>query len=116
MSGVPQSRESGDDGRARAATHVVPGVKVDVAREDSDRNHWLVRPRTVRRLWIGGLVVLALTVVAEIAFPVKGHYGWDDWPGFGAVFGFASCVVMVLVAKGLGVLLKRPAPEVGDDR
>ena len=27
---------------------------------------------------------------------------------FGAVFGFLSCVLMVLFAKALGVLLKRP--------
>ena len=31
----------------------------------------------------------------------------DAWFGFGAVFGFAACVAMVLVAKALGLVLKR---------
>jgi len=31
----------------------------------------------------------------------------DGWFGFGAAFGFLACVLMVLVAKGLGLVLKR---------
>ena len=32
----------------------------------------------------------------------------NGWFAFGAVYGFLSCLAMVLVAKGLGYLLKRP--------
>ncbi|PLW67673.1 hypothetical protein [Pseudohalioglobus lutimaris] len=70
--------------------------------------HWLVRPATIRKLWIGFSVVLALTVVAQSVIYVKGYFGIDAWFGFGAVYGFASCLLMVLVAKVLGVVLKRP--------
>jgi hypothetical protein len=38
---------------------------------------------------------------------VKGNFGADGWFGFGAVFGFLSCVAMVIVAKVLGWFLKR---------
>jgi hypothetical protein len=72
-----------------------------------ETDHWLVRPRTIRRLWIGFSVVLALTVVLQLVVKVKGYFGIDGWPGFGAVFGFLCCVGMVLVAKGLGRFLKR---------
>ena len=41
-------------------------------------------------------------------FPVKGYFGLDGWLGFGAVFGFLSCLAMVLFAKLLGKFLKRP--------
>lgn len=70
--------------------------------------HWLVQKGTIRKLWIGGGVLLALTVVAEVFLPVKGYFGVDDWFGFGAVFGFVSCLLMVLFAKFLGLFLKRP--------
>jgi uncharacterized membrane protein len=52
-------------------------------------------------------VVLALTVAAHAVFDVKGYFGVDGWYGFGAIFGFLACVMMVVVAKGLGFLLKR---------
>jgi hypothetical protein len=70
-------------------------------------DHWLVRPRTVRGLQIGGAVVLALTVIAELWIPIDGSHGIDEFLGFPAVFGFACCVAMVLVAKVLGFVLKR---------
>ena len=70
-------------------------------------DHWLVRPGTIRRLWIGSYAVLALTVVAQFFIPVKGTFGIDGWIGFGALFGFGSCVAMVFAAKALGWILKR---------
>lgn len=69
--------------------------------------HWLVRPATIRKLWQIFSVVLALTVAAQLFIYVKGYFVVDGWFGFGAVFGFLSCLAMVLFAKGLGVFLKR---------
>jgi hypothetical protein len=74
---------------------------------EPETDHWLVRPQTVRWLWIGFSAVLALIVVLQLVIKVKGYFGVDGWIGFGAVFGFLSCVGMVLVAKGLGRFLKR---------
>jgi len=74
---------------------------------ESETDHWLVRPQTIRWLWIGGSAVLALVVVLQFVIKVKGYFGIDGWIGFGAAFGFLSCVAMVLVAKGLGRFLKR---------
>jgi len=70
-------------------------------------DHWLSRPATLRGLWIGFAVVLALTVLGELAIGIKGYFTIDGWMGFAAVFGFGACVAMVVVAKALGVLLKR---------
>jgi len=77
----------------------------DKSRDDA----WLARPSTIRLLWWVFSVVLALTVAAQLIFKVKGYFGVDDWLGFGAVYGFLACLVMVLVAKALGWVLKRPA-------
>ncbi len=70
-------------------------------------DHWLVRPGTIRRLWQGFAIVLALTVLLQLAIKVKGYFVVDAWFGFGAAFGFLACVLMVVIAKLLGPLLKR---------
>ncbi len=48
---------------------------------------WLARPSTIRLLWWVFGAVLALSVAAEGVFKVKGYFGLDEWPGFGAVYG-----------------------------
>lgn len=69
--------------------------------------HWLVRPATIRWLWIGGIALLAAFVVAgglvhgHIVFGVEGTFGFNAW------YGFVTCAAMVVVAKALGVVLKR---------
>lgn len=70
-------------------------------------DHWLVRPQTIRWIWRVSIAVLALTVLLQLIIKVKGYFGVDGWLGFGAAFGFLSCLVMVLVAKVLGFVLKR---------
>ena len=74
---------------------------------NAPNDHWLVRPATIRKLWIGFIAVLALTVLAQAAVSIKGYFGIDGWFGFAAVFGFASCFAMVVFAKGIGWFLKR---------
>lgn len=71
-------------------------------------NHWLTRPNTIRWLWISGCSVLAMTVLLQWAIPIKGYFGIDGWLGFGALFGFLCCVLMVFGAKVIGKLIKRP--------
>jgi len=71
------------------------------------KTHWLVRGTTIRRLWWIFIIVLALTLLAQFRIGVKGYFGVDGWPGFGAAYGFFSCVLMVLCAKVLGKFLKR---------
>jgi hypothetical protein len=71
-------------------------------------DHWLVRPRTISRLWAVFVVVLAVSVLADLAIEHHPYFGIDGTIGFGAWFGFASCVVLVVVAKALGAVLKRP--------
>lgn len=73
-----------------------------------DHDHWLVRPTTIRRLWMAGCAMLAGLVLLDLVIAHKPHFGIDGTFGFGAWFGFATCVAMVVFAKGLGAILKRP--------
>ena len=69
--------------------------------------HWLLRPATIRRLWLAFALLLALTLFAGLWLPGHGYFGIDGSIGFNAWYGFLSCVAMVLFANGLGRLLKR---------
>ncbi|OFE13826.1 hypothetical protein PHACT_00640 [Pseudohongiella acticola] len=68
----------------------------------------MVRPKTIRLLWIGFIAILALTVVAQLFIEVHDYFGVDGWFAFYAIFGFVSCLGMVIFAKLLGLFLKRP--------
>ena len=83
--------------------------------ETPKNSHWLVRPSTIRRLWWVFGIVLASTVIAQLVFGVKGYFGVDGWIGFGGLFGFLACLAMVLIAKGLGLILKRSEDHYNDD-
>lgn len=55
-------------------------------------------------------VILALTVVLDLFIP-RDHvyFFWDDIPGFSAVYGFISCILIIIVSKALGhYWLSRP--------
>ena len=71
------------------------------------KQHWLVRPETIRILWIIAAVVLALTVAAGAFVEHHGYFGLDSSFGFNAWYGFATCIGMIVFAKALGLLLKR---------
>lgn len=73
-----------------------------------DKPHWLDDPAHVRLLWRGFLAVLALTVAAELVVHLHPHFEIDAIFGFGAWFGFAACAAMIVGAKTLALLLKRP--------
>lgn len=74
----------------------------------SSRNHWLDEPRNVKRLWRGYLALLAITVVAELFIPLHPRFEVESLPAFHAAYGFLACAAMIVLAKALGALLKRP--------
>lgn len=70
-------------------------------------DHWLVRPGTIRMLWMIFAVILVVTVMADMFIHHHAWFGLDGTFGFGAWFGFVSCIAMVVFAKALGAALKR---------
>lgn len=70
--------------------------------------HLFDKPRNVRlvfRLFYGICIVLL-----ALDFVLHRHvaHAWDRLPGFYALFGFTACVTLVLIAKRLRRLLRRP--------
>jgi len=72
------------------------------------KSRWLDRPGSLRRVTVAAVVALALVVAAQLVVPVYGHFAPEAWFGFAAAYGFLACVGMVLVARLMGLLLKRP--------
>jgi hypothetical protein len=72
-----------------------------------ESSHWLDEPRNVQRLWRGFLVVLVLTVGAELLVHLHPHFEIESVFGFNAWFGFMACAAMIAVAKALALVLKR---------
>ena len=71
------------------------------------KQHWLLRPGTIRLLWIGFALLLALTLLAGLLLSPHAYFGLVATLAFNAWYGFASCIGMILGAKALGRLLKR---------
>lgn len=71
-------------------------------------DHWLARPATIVKLWIAFAVLLTATVLADRFVEHHPYFGLDGTFGFGAWFGFLSCVGLILFARALGAFLKRP--------
>jgi hypothetical protein len=71
-------------------------------------DHWLVRPETIKMLWRVFIAILTITVLCDLFIQHHPHFGIDGTFGFAAWFGFISCVILIVFAKALGAVLKRP--------
>lgn len=69
--------------------------------------HWLYREENRRKLRTAGVVVVILSVIAELLITLHPYFAIADFFAFHAVFGFISCVLLVLFARLLGTLIKR---------
>ncbi|KIG12398.1 hypothetical protein DB30_01520 [Enhygromyxa salina] len=77
-------------------------------------------PKTIRKLWLGFYVVLGVLLLLDPKLLELVHllehdphhaarFVVDGWPVFFAVFGFATCWVMVMGSKlVIGKILMRP--------
>ncbi len=59
-----------------------------------------------KRLFYAGLALVAL---AEIVLPLifrssESHFSFEDFPAWGSLYGFASCVAIIVVSKIIGKL------------
>jgi len=73
----------------------------------TEEKHWLVRPKTIRGLWVGGIAMLIMLVLADFFIHPHPYFGIDGSFGFYSWYGLITCVAMVIFAKALGIFLKR---------
>jgi hypothetical protein len=64
-----------------------------------------------KRAFYAWLVVLVLAeaVAPWVLYHEPAHFTFENWPAFGSIYGFLSCVAIIEVSKLLGKLwLMRP--------
>jgi len=69
---------------------------------------WFDRPKSRRLLWILLWGVCGLFLLLEFTIKRKAAFTIEKMPFFFAILGFVACAVSILIAKGLGYILKVP--------
>lgn len=59
-------------------------------------------------MWVGCIVVLVLVVLGDFFIHAHSAFRVDGTFGFYAWYGLVTCIAMIVVAKLLALLLKRP--------
>jgi hypothetical protein len=72
------------------------------------KRYWLARPENVTKLYRTAWVIGLGLVAGELTIERHEALAFAGWFAFYALFGFVACVALVLTAKALRRLLKRP--------
>jgi uncharacterized membrane protein len=73
-----------------------------------ERRYWLDDRRNVAKIYWGLIAVCAALLLADFFYNKHAKFALESVFGFYGIFGFVCCVFLVLAAKELRKLLKRP--------
>lgn len=74
---------------------------------ETPEDPWLVRPGTIKGIWVVSITVLVILLLLEFVIPKKGTYfEIQQIFGFGAWYGFLVCTGLVFISKLIGMALK----------
>ncbi len=62
----------------------------------------------MRRLWLAFIALLAACVLAGLFVEAHPHFAVERVFAGYALYGFAACAGLILIARAIGLLLKRP--------
>ena len=71
------------------------------------KQNWFYRKSSIKKLYISALIILVVVFFVEYFIVLHPHFNIEKIFGFHAVFGFLSCVGLIIFAKLLGFLVKR---------
>ncbi|WP_029896769.1 hypothetical protein [Desulfohalovibrio reitneri] len=71
------------------------------------KNQDLFSPAARKLMWWLLYGACAVSLLAALLAPPKAHFPFEEIFGFHAILGFASCAVLIIVAKGLGLFVKK---------
>lgn len=74
---------------------------------EKSQRHIFDDPKNVRRVRRALYTVCGISVVAELFIHRHVDHPWEALFGFYSLYGFAACVILVLVAKELRKVLMR---------
>lgn len=65
------------------------------------------KPANVKRFLIFFFASLVGLLIIDFFVPKHGHFPWEGATDFFAAYGFFACVMLVFIAKGMRLFLKR---------
>ena len=71
------------------------------------KQSWFYKKTSIKKMWIAAGIILGLTVLLELFVSLHPHFKVEGLFAFHALYGFLTCVLMVLFAKVLGFFIKR---------
>jgi len=66
---------------------------------EKEKKHLFDKPENVKRLLIIFFSLVGLLFVLDFFVDTHGHFPFETWPVFYAIFGFVACVILVLVSR-----------------
>jgi drug/metabolite transporter (DMT)-like permease len=72
------------------------------------RTYWLDRKENVTKVYWAVWVLCGLLLLIDPLIHKHEEFEFAEWFGFFGFFGFVACVGLVLTAKALRRILKRP--------
>lgn len=69
---------------------------------------WVDKKQNVERIVYGLYIICALLFVADFVYLKKVYVNVERVPGFYALYGFFMCAALVICARAMRVILKRP--------
>lgn len=59
-------------------------------------------------MWRTFIAILLLSVLAQLAIDAHPHFEAEWLFGAYAIYGFVACAALILIARTIGLFLKRP--------
>ena len=75
--------------------------------DEKERTYLFDRPENVERLLKGFYAICIILVLADFVLHRHIGFGWEKIPAFYALYGFAACVVLVVIAKKMRNVVMR---------
>lgn len=75
---------------------------------------WVDKPGSANKLFWGLAIFGVVLFALEFTYKKYGEFMVQEIPGFFGVYGFVMFSLLILAAKGLRVLIKRPENYYGD--
>jgi len=75
---------------------------------------WVDKPGSANKIFWGLAVASGLSFLADFTYKKYGNFDVEEIPGFYGAYGFIAFTALILIAKALRVLVKRPEDFYGD--
>ena len=75
---------------------------------------WFTETKNANKIFLGLALVCFVLFLADFTYNKHGHFHIEEIPGFYGAYGFFMFTALILVAKALRLLIKRPENYYGD--